>query len=489
MKLFYYIVILLIIVSCKKDIGKINYGDYPADVGKIIANNCATSGCHNETSYLSSAGLNLKSWTAMFAGSTNGSPVIPYNSKFSSLCYYINTYAELGIQNVPTMPINKKALSYDEVKLINDWINAGAPDVNGNVMWANNPQQKKLYASNQGCDVVTVIDAETQLPIRYISVGNKGSIESPHQIRVSPDGKYWYVNFINNNILQKFRCSDDSYVGDIPLTPLAAGTGTDDAFYWNTFTISNDGKKAYCVSYQSSGKVSAVDLDARKLLYYVGGLVSPHGVALNDANTKLYVTAQSGNYITEFDTAFTTYNKISLQNGLPAADNATFGTINLGIHDIIRTQNPNEFAVTCQFTNEFRLINIATNSVTAVAPTGLYPQEILYSSSFNSFFISCQDDSLLFPKSFGVITKVNASNFAVTNVACGYQPHGIGLDENEKLLYVLSRNIQSTGPLPHHTSVCGGRNGFMNFIDLNSFTLLNKKYELSVDPYFIAPRP
>jgi YVTN family beta-propeller protein len=484
LKFFCFIVSLLLIFSCKKDVGKINYGDFPADVGKIIANNCATAGCHNNASYLSSAGLNLTSWVSMFGGSSSGSPVIPYSSKFSSLCYFINTYSELGIQNVPTMPLNKKALSKDDVKLIYNWIDAGAPDVNGNVMWADNPQRKKLYVANQGCDIVTVIDAETQLPMRYISVGNKGSIESPHQIRVSPDGQYWYVNFINNNILQKYRCSDDSYVGDIPLTPLAAGTGTDDAFYWNTFNISNDSKKAYCVSFNQNGVVCAVDLVNRKLIHYLGGLTNPHGILLSKDNTSLYVTAQYGNYITEFDTAFTTYSKYSLTND-PPLDN----TNPLNLHDIIQSPNANEIVITCQFTNELRVFNTLTHSVTAVVPTGLNPQEVLYSPSSNSYFISCMDDSLLFPRSYGVITKINASNFAVKNVACGYQPHGIGLDENKKLLYVLSRNVTDAGPSPHHTSVCGGRNGFMNFIDLNSFTLLNKKYELSVDPYFIAPRP
>ena len=64
---------------------------------------------------------------------------------------------------------------------------------------------KLNYVLNQGCDVVTVFDAATQLPMRYITVGNNPSVsESPHMIRISPDGKYWYVVFVANNILQKY---------------------------------------------------------------------------------------------------------------------------------------------------------------------------------------------------------------------------------------------------------------------------------------------
>jgi len=487
LKFFGTIFIFLFFISCKKDVAKINYGEYPAEVGKIIANNCATAGCHNGISYLSSGGLNLQSWASMFGGSNNGSAIIPYNSKFSTLCFYINTYSDLGIQNLPTMPLNKQPLTKEQVTLINNWIEAGAPDLNGNVMWANNAKRKKFYATNQGCDVVTVFDAETQLPMRYINVGTKGNIESPHQIKVSPDGQYWYVNFINNNILQKYRCSDDAFVGNIPLSPLAAGTSTvDDANNWNTMIITNDGKKAFCVSYQNSGKVACVDLENRKLLYFIGGFVNPHGIALNTDNTKIYITAQSGNYITEFDTAFNNYNRYSLQNGIL---DGNFGTFDIGVHDIIQSPNANEFAITCQNTNDMRIFNTQTNLVTSIVPTGIFPQEIVYSPTFNNYYISCTNDSVSFLKSYGVITKVNASNFVATKLACGYQPHGIAVDESKKQLYVLSRNINTSGPLPHHSGYCGGRNGFVNFIDLNTFAILPKKYELSVDPYFIVPRP
>jgi DNA-binding beta-propeller fold protein YncE len=221
-------------------------------------------------------------------------------------------------------------------------------------------------------------------------------------------------------------------------------------------------------------------------LYFIGGFVSPHGIVLNASNTKLYITAQSGNYITEFDTAFTNYNKLSLQNGVPPGDGNIY---DLGLHDIIQSPNANEFAVTCQNSNEVRLFNTLTGSVTAVIPTGVYPQEIIYSPLINSYFVSCTNDTVSFAKSFGVITKINASTNATTKIACGYQPHGIAVDESKKLLYVLSRNIQSNGPAPHHSNSCGGRNGFVSFVDLNTFKVLSKKYELSVDPYFIAPRP
>jgi len=340
----YIAFILSLFSACKKDVGKVNIGDYPNDIGKIINLKCATSGCHNEKSYKAAANLNLTTWATLFSGSSGGSAVIPFNSKFSFLCNFINTYADLGLINEPTMPLNQAALSREEVKKVMDWIDAGAPNINGEIMWADNPTRKKMYVVNQGCDVITIIDSETQLPMRYIEVGNKSGSDTPHSVRVSPDGQYWYVIFINNNIMQKYRCSDDSYMGDIPLTPKAAGTNANiDGFDWNTMIISKDGKKAYCVSWVQSGRVAAVDLVNRKLLHYLPNLNFPHAVALSPGDDTLYVAAATGNYISEIDTAFTFKNEYSVEPSQAVNYNSS-----LDIHEMILTPDGKNLIVTCQ---------------------------------------------------------------------------------------------------------------------------------------------
>jgi YVTN family beta-propeller protein len=479
-----FLFFLYFLCGCTKDVGYVNHGNYPQDIDKLITRNCATSGCHNSQSYQAASGLNLETWSDMFKGATSGSPVIPYSSQFSSLCYFINTYTELGLQNKPTMPYDKTPLSRDEVSRIKAWIDQGAQDAKGNIMWADNPKRKKLYAVNQGCDVVTVFDSETRLPMRVIEVGNKTGPDTPHQLRVSPDGNYWYVIFINNNIMQKFRCSDDSYVGDIPLTPLAAGTGNANDLDWNNFVISKNGRLAYCVSWTQNGRISCVDLENRKFLKYSPVLYFPHGVALNSTEDKVYVAAQTGNFITEIDTGFSNSNSIPLQNGA----SINFAS-SLDPHYMILSPDNNNLFITCQKSNEVRVFNIPSATVTNIIPTGVYPQEIVYFK--NQYFVSCTEDKTTFPNSNGVITRISANGpaYQTTSIKCGFQPHGIAVDETKNLLYVLSRNILTSGPLPHHTSQCGGKNGFVNFIDLNTFTLLPERYELSVDPYFISARP
>jgi DNA-binding beta-propeller fold protein YncE len=110
-------------------------------------------------------------------------------------------------------------------------------------------------------------------------------------------------------------------------------------------------------------------------------------------------------------------------------------------------------------------------------------------NSLNKLYVSCPYDSTTQTGKQGSITEINLANFtSKPPVTVGYMPHGIGVDQKNKMLFVASRNLYVTGPAPHHSSVCGGRNGFVNFIDLNTFTILGKRYEISADPYGMGVR-
>ena len=134
-----------------------------------------------------------------------------------------------------------------------------------------------------------------------------------------------------------------------------------------------------------------------------------------------------------------------------------------------------------------RVLDIKTGKVNSI-PTGDYPQEIIYSAGTNQYFVSCPGFAPS-SKSLGVITRIAGGTNVASNIRCGFQPHGIAADEKTNMLYVLSRNIAEGGPVPHHTSLCNGKNGFVNFIDMKTLKVAQEKYELSVDPYFIYARP
>ena len=282
--------------------------------------------------------------------------------------------------------------------------------------------------------------------------------------------------FVANNILQKYRTSDDSFVSEISLGAYQS---------WNTIVISDDSKRAYCVSWQASSRLAVVDLENMHLLYNVGGgnFTDAHGIALNKTNDTIYITKQTGNYIYKIDTAFNTgFQEITLDGTTPNQ------TSSLDPHEITFSPDGSKYFVTCQTSNQVRVMSTTGDVLLQTINTGQYPLEFAKSISKNKLYVTCQNESGLTTNSKGSVTVIDMTSYQATNYLVGYQPHGITLDEINGLVIVASRNILTNGPTPHHTGICG-RNGFVNYFDMSTMTLLNKKTEVASDPYSVAIRP
>jgi len=475
--------ILLGVPGCRTDDPLIDIAGsgFPAAVGKIILVKCATSGCHNDQSKAAAAGLSLSSWNTAFEGGRNGACIIPYRPDYSLCMYYVNTFPDLGPSLVPHMPYLQTALSRTEVLTLQNWISQGAPDRNGNIKFSGDPNRKKIYVTNQGCDEVAVIDAQTKLVMRYIHVGASAQIESPHKIKISPDGNFWYVSFINGKNFRKYRTADDTYVGEIPV-----GAGS-----WNSFDITSDSKYSFIGDWNSPGRIEYLDLNALSVLSTYqsaspGFIDWPHGIAVNNNSTTLYVGANNDRYVYKID--------VSDPIHPPSFNNIPLAPTIQKAHDIDFSPDGTKYMVACTQSNEVRILKVSNDSVIAVIPTGYYPQEIAVSTSTPYAFISCQEDSTLFPGygKKGMVTVINyLTNSFVANIDAGtYQPHGIDVDDVNGLVYVASRNINPTGPAPHHTSVCGGRDGYLTIIDMHTLKqVIGYRPEMAVDPYSVAVRP
>ncbi len=471
-----------------------DYNDYPADIGKIMVTKCAVSGCHNDASKDAAGGLSLTTWNKLFEGGTGSACVIPYRHEFSTACYYINTYTDLGVTLTPTMPYNKTHLTHDDVKLIENWVDAGAPNENGFVKFSDNPHRKKFYVANQGCDVVTVFDEATLLPMRYIDIGNSGAVEAPHEIVVSPDGNYWYVVFFTGNCIQKYRTADDGFVGQAILNlsqPIIING------QWSTFAITPDGSKAYVIDWSTSINcdIAEVDLNNLTVTHHVG-FNGPHGSCISPDGQYLYASQQNSSnqlykiLLSDFDNNIGQVNLYS--GGAPSAY--------LNSHQITFAPSPNDstYYVTCQGSSEVRVMKCnptgSDTFITAIA-VGENPSEMDVSSTKNLLFVTCETDNTSFPGKTGSVAVIDmTTNTLVTTIYTGHQPHGIAVDDTKNIVYVANRNRTTGGPPPHHSSVCGGRNGYLTFIDMNTLSLVktktgaDKKVEVAVDPYEIAIR-
>ena len=477
-----FLVLIISLSNCKNKVEEpqMDMRGFPQEIGDIMLNQCATAGCHTDQSKIAAGGLSLSSWDKLFEGSKGGAPVIPYRADQSYLMYAINPGYGDDVVLSPTMPFNASPLSVDQYNLVKDWINNGAMNDLGQVKFADNPERRKFYVTNQGCDMISVFDAHTQILMRYVDVGSSSEVESPHQIKVAPDGEYWYTIFFVGSTIEKYNAENDQHVGSVTI-----GEGS-----WNTFRISEDGKIAVIVDWNANGSIAIVDLDNMKLIERYQGssrFVWPHGSYLNKKSTQIYVTAQHGNFIykidiTDVSNPITT--KVSLNKFAPTT--VPF----LDPHEIEMTPDESMYFLTCQKTNEIRVMKTSNDSLLAVWPSGEFPQEMALSEKDNLLFVTCTEDAITYPGKTGSVYIYDYQKMEfVKSMYTGIQPHGITVDEKENKVYIAHRNVSESGPTPHHSSSCEGRNGFVVAIDLESLELQSDyKVEVGVDPYGMGIR-
>ena len=149
-------------------------------------------------------------------------------------------------------------------------------------------------------------------------------------------------------------------------------------------------------------------------------------------------------------------------------------------HEIALSPDGSKYFITCSGRNEVRVFDAVTDGMLAAIPTAGMPLEMAFSSGY--LFVTCETGN--------AVTVIDYTNLtAAKTIAVGIQPHGIAVDTDENVVYVGNRNTPTApGNIPpHHTSTCGGQNGYMTIIDLNTLELLpGFKMELSVDPYSVT---
>ncbi|MDI9318840.1 MAG: hypothetical protein QM530_00055 [Phycisphaerales bacterium] len=468
--LFTALIFWLSMSACKHS--PTNYaGEYPDDVRNIMDNKCATAGCHNEKSYTNASGLRLDRWEQLWKGGNSGAVMIPYNAANSSLLYFINTDTNQGPVLLPSMPLNAAALSANEYATIKNWLAAGAPDKSGNVPFAAHPAtRQKIYITQQGCDLIAVVDAASNLIMRYINIGKAPTIEVAHCVRFSPDGKYAYVSFSKGQYLQKIDAATDAVVDNLFL-----GVGS-----WNLFHLSSDGKKMLLTDLDN-GILKLVDLEKWTVLQTFEDFVYPHGIEANAAFDTFWITAQDGNTVYKLS-ASGTVKLISIDDKEPHFLSQTYDP-----HEIIFSPDRTKYFLTCQASNEVRVMDARTDALLKVIPVGTYPQEFAMSKTKPYLFVSCEEEiTAEFPNFKGAVYVIDYNSMTLVKRIPGpfYQIHGLAVDDAQQKLYVASRNALSSGPAPHHTSQCNGRNGYYNVYDINTLEPFTKKrFESTVDPY------
>lgn len=466
--------------SCLNDKG-FDERDYPEDIARIILPKCATSGCHNTASKDAASGLSLSTWAEMMEGSRNGAVTIPYTYPQSSMFLFTNTYDDIGISVPPSMPYNQQPLTREEVLTLRYWISEGAPNKEGYVKFSDNPTRQKYYVVNRGCDLVAVMDRQTDLIMRFVKTTFNLDIEYAEEIHISPDGQYWYVTSRAGQVIQKYRTSDDSYVGALLL----------DAGAWKSFCIMPDSKKAWVVNAAQNGEIAYLNLENMEVINKFSGsthFARPYGICFNANLNVLYIGAENGNLFHKVDItnpANPQFNEIVIPMGqLPDTASA------ISPKQVFLHPDGTKYYVACKGIGAVKVFDASNDNLISTIQVGVGPETFAYSSSKNYLVVACTEDTLSFPEKRGSISFIDcSSNSVIKKLHPGSQPHGMVVDELNNRLIVANRNFSEDGPKPHHVTECEGRNGYISYVSLATLEMAStRRYEVSVDPINIVMR-
>lgn len=479
------VVMLASLYGCTHEPGKLpgataDDGNFPEAVNRIMVMRCSTGptggGCHNAIGAENAAGLRLDSWDNLFAGGNHGAVVIPYDTVNSSLLHYINTDSAVGAVAYPTMPYtgtlySATPLSKDEYNTIRNWIATGAPDKNGNVAFGSDANtRQKIYITQQGSDMLSAVDAARHVVMRNIPIGMSNNIEAPHCVRVSKDGRYAYVSFLGGDYVQQIDTRTDKVVGTVKLS-------NGDA-QWNLLYVSDDGGSVMAADFLY-GKLVIINTATMQVTRTIPSTIAnPHGIAATPRFDTIFVTAQYGNTVFKLYPD-NTYKLVSI-DGAPS----TFGVGVRDPHEIMMSPDGSRYFLSCEWSNEIRVLDTKTDAVVAVINVPKKPQELALSRSKPYLFVTCMEAASPVTGATGGVVVINYETMQIVKTIWGafWQPHGIAVDDRGGTFYVASTN--QTGPSNGHNHSSGGKHGWYNVYSLQTLEpLLDRQYETLVLPY------
>ncbi len=135
------------------------------------------------------------------------------------------------------------------------------------------PAQRNAYAyfTNRNSNDVSVVDLTMNTVISHIEVGY-----GPYCVAVSPDGDTAYVTSREKGI-SIIDAATNTLTGNIPV-------------FVDTIAVSPDGKSLYGVS-RDEGTLESIDIAFGTILKSVEVGPSPHGIAVNNEGTRIYVSS------------------------------------------------------------------------------------------------------------------------------------------------------------------------------------------------------
>ena len=237
-------------------------------------------------------GLQMDSWENLIKGWERGEAVIPFDAE-NSLLIELTTKLDYPGK-----------LDSAKVNFLKRWINEGAKNSAGVVPYAD--ATNLLYACDQGEAKVSIIDADRLVVIRTVDLTQYGLPISakPHHIAFSPNGQYWFVSCIDNQVnkVLKFSVGDNQLLGEFatPIPALLDHHPTDNMLYVSRFMDLNNPQTAIAAA--NTTTMQGFD-GASGTILLPPSLAIPHAMKINHAGTFVYTASFSEDMFLVIDRA------------------------------------------------------------------------------------------------------------------------------------------------------------------------------------------
>jgi len=452
---------LFFLLGCSHDI--IDYTTveqivYSQHVQPIFKNNCLSSGCHNSQDRAN--GLALTSWESLIRGSDYGAVIISGHAEHSHLVEHLEGEAE------PRMPLNRRPLPEEQIEFIARWVEEGARNDAGQRPYEN--ITKKVYISNQGDDLISVISTEHNIVTRLLPVGDSPSLDVPHNLFFDPQKRFLYTSLIGSGEIWKFDTITDSFVGKAPAGNASANV-----------VVSPDGSKAYVTNWDITNPdgraVQVIDTATLTRIQQINVGLAPHGISFSHDGKLIYVT----NYLSDSVSILNAADNTEIARVLLAPDVNPVRSSKYQPLQVVLTPDDRLAYVSCFESNEVRVIDTAAKTVIAAVPVGKRPFLLEVTPDGQFVYVANQqsdDMSVIRVATNQVITTIESPAFA--------NPHGIAFTPDGRYAYVTNENLDGSFEA-HHPTHHGGNTGNVLVIDTATYQVI-KTIEVEVDPTGVA---
>jgi DNA-binding beta-propeller fold protein YncE len=469
---------ILLLFACKKGPNPaVLASNFPEDIAETLVLTCASAECHTGTT--AEKGLDLSSWTNLFAGSNHGSVVIPHHPEYSYLFTKANSYAELGpySSGEVLMPKDGAPLDSQTVARLKSWITDGARDVNGTYFWEEEEQKStgKIFNLCAGTDQVAVSDLASNRVMGYFEVGQDPSnLDAPHYIIASPDQQFLYLTMLEGGIVEKYRTDDYSLVGRVFVgsTP-------------SLITLSQDGSRAIVSHFNSDDNSPKLTMLNTETMSIVGAqligssslLSKPHGLMVNQDFSILYVCAAAGNYYSKYEIdsnqGFVGEEKIPLD---PVNSPTPIPNLDYLPYFVLLDEARNLLFISCNLTNDVKVYDTQTDQLIKAIPTGEFPRSMALDPNSNLLFVACQNEPnpAVQGDMLGCVSVIDLTNLSfVKNIyQVGHIPHGIAVSQNQGWVVVSSENPSGMVPSRYPIQGQAGPPGQYNIIKISTLEVM-----------------